>query len=265
MISQIKKFKGYLFPNKNPHSKAPYASKEEYLQIYNKCINRRHEHVEKKCKELGYILDKKFINELALITQVVIKKTEINFQHGNIIYAVLMKYISQMKIKNIVILETGTAKGFSSVCMSKAINESSIEGKIYSVDFLPHNKKMYWNCILDFEGKHSRSTLLDNWNKETRNIEFLEGKTKKILKKLDLPRVNFAFLDAAHTKKDVIYEFNYLQKRQVRGDIIIFDDVTKNLFPGVISALNIIKNMGTYNIEFFEIAKYRRIAIATKI
>ena len=44
------------------------------------------------------------------------------------------------------------------------------------------------------------------------------------LKTIDLKRINFAFLDAAHTFKDVIYEFNFVSKLQKSGDIIFFDD-----------------------------------------
>jgi len=265
MISRVKKIYGYYFPNKNPFSNAPYASEEEYMKIFNDALSKKYEKVREKCIDLGFTIDETYLNNLALSTQVVIKKSEINFQHGKLIYSILRNYIETKKYQNLIILETGTARGFSSICMSKALTDSKVNGKIYSIDYLPHNHAMYWNSISDHGGKLSRNDLLKNWEQEKNNIIFLEGKTKKILKKLDLERINFAFLDAAHTKKDVLHEFNYVKKRQINGDSIIFDDVTETAFPGVVEALNIIKQQGEYEIEVFNISKNRSIGIATKI
>ena len=58
------------------------------------------------------------------------------------------------------IVETGTARGFSSICMSKALIDANTNGKIYTVDILPHDTKMYWNCIDDHDGMKSRKELL---------------------------------------------------------------------------------------------------------
>jgi len=264
ILSKIKKIKGYFFPNKNPFNDGPYGSKKEYLNIYNESIQKEYPHVERFCNELGFKIDKNYLHQLALITQVVIKKSEINFQHGNILYSVLRSYIQSVDDDDLNILETGTAKGFSSICMSKALLDSGVNGNILSIDFMPHEKNIYWNCILDFNGKNSRKSLLEPWTQELKNIQFLEGKTRKILRNIKLQRINFAFLDAAHTKRDVLYEYNYLEPKQQRGDVIIFDDVTEDLFPGVVKAIDSIKSFGKYSVELFEISKYRRIAIAKK-
>ena len=103
--------------------------------------------------------------------------------------------------KNIDILETGTARGFSSVCMSKAIVDSNSDGKIHTIDILPNNKKIYWNCISDIDGKKTRTELLKNWAIYVDKINFHTGNSINVLKKLDLKRVNFAFLDGSHNKK----------------------------------------------------------------
>ena len=62
------------------------------------------------------------------------------------------------KCNNINILETGTARGFSSIIMSRVlINKKVSKGSIYTLDILPHNVKMYWNCISDpINGKVTR-------------------------------------------------------------------------------------------------------------
>ena len=47
----------------------------------------------KKSKEFN--LNKDWLDNLALKTQVVIKNSEINYQHGRILYSELSEYISQ--------------------------------------------------------------------------------------------------------------------------------------------------------------------------
>ena len=78
-------------------------------------------------------------------------------------------------------------------------------------------------------------------------------------------RINFAFLDACHTENDVLKEYEFVAVRQMEGDIIIFDDVTPSMFPGVVKALKIIENKKQYKIKNFKISKHREIAIAEKL
>ena len=98
-------------------------------------------------KKMGYSIDKKWINKLALYTQVVIKKSPLNYAHGRILYSALRNYLNKnlKQIKSINIIETGTARGFSALCMAKALNDMQQEGKISTIDILPHDKKIFWN------------------------------------------------------------------------------------------------------------------------
>ena len=61
------------------------------------------------------------------------------------------------------IWETGTARGFSSLCMSKALSDQKCSGTILTFDLLPHQTKMYWNCIDDQNGPLTRAELLKPW------------------------------------------------------------------------------------------------------
>ena len=126
---------------------------------------------------------------------------------------------------NITIFESGTARGFSAICMSKALNECKRKGKIYTADIIPHNTKMYWNNINDhLIGKVTRLELLKNWKKELQNIKFYEMKSSEFFNNIKLQRINFAFLDAVHDQNNISLEFEYVKERQIKGDKIIFDD-----------------------------------------
>lgn len=254
------------FP-KNPFGKKPQASKAQYLNLFMKTIKTKNIYLDNIEQKNGFSVNTEWFNELSLVTQTCIKKSDLNFNHGRLLYSYLSKYISEFKENNdqLTILETGTARGFSSICMSKAIIDRETKGKIITIDCLPHNKKMFWNCISDLEGKKTREELLCKWQIELSNIVFIQGWTIETLKRIGIFRVNFAFLDAQHTKDSVLKEFSFIEKRQSKGDIVFFDDVTPNLFDGVCEAVNEIKKIYSYEVEILDFDKNRGYAIAKKI
>ncbi len=254
-------------PKKNIVKKINSINKEKYLLLHKKAINTENSKVAEFEKEIGFFIDKEWFNDIALITQTSIKNSKLNFNHGRILYSLVCKYIeyqSELGENKITILETGTARGFSSLCMSKAINDRKFMGKIITIDCISHNEKMFWGCISDFEGEQTREELLSKWNKELSNIIFIHGWTTETLKKIGLNRINFAFLDAQHTKNAVLEEFKFINKRQLKGDMIFFDDVTPNVFDGVCNAVKEIEINYPYKIQYLPYDRNRGYAIARK-
>ena len=254
---------------RNPFGKNIQASKTTYLELHKLALANNDYMVKKFEEKFRNKIDLEWWSNLALFTQVVIKPEELNFFHGRLLYSVLCDYIDKNNftdnpLKSISIFETGTARGFSSICMAKALNDKSCQGFITTIDCIPHNKEIYWNCISDHHGKISRSQLLEQWSDEISRIIFIQGWTNLMLKRIGLNRINFAFLDAQHTKESVIEEFLFVSKRQKSGDIIVFDDVTENIFPGVCEAVNFIKNNYPYQVQEFKFTSLRGYAVATK-
>ena len=255
-------------PKKINISNIGSTTKNKYLELHSQAIKKENQNVIEFEKRIGFKLDKDWFNEVSLLTQTTIKNSELNFNHGRLLYALVCKYIKnslKAGLNKITILETGTARGFSSLCMSKAINDLKANGKVITIDCISHNRKMYWGCISDFSGKKTREELLLKWEKELSNIIFIQGWTTETLKKLGLNRIHFAFLDAQHTKDAVIKEFEFINKRQIKGDIIFFDDVTPNVFEGVCDAVKEIEKNYSYEIKYLPFDLNRGYAIATKI
>ena len=244
----------------------PLAKKEFYLKIHNDSKSKKYQIVDEFEKKYNFSINKEWFEELALNTQVVIKKSDINYQHGRLLYSLLMNYISNQskKLNYIQIFETGTARGFSAICMAKALIDSRVNGNITTIDILPHTQKMLWNCIADCNGVSSRDEILNFWEKEKQNVTFLEGKSSEVIKRLNLKRIHFAFLDAHHVTREVINEYKFVENKQIKGDIIFFDDVTPSLYPGVVNAINIIKKSDIYSIEYIFLSSQRQYAIARK-
>lgn len=242
-----------------------WANEKTYLEIYKNVLNKNYPEIENYEKKLKKKIDINWLNKLALQTQVVIKKSSINYQHGRILYTELCNYIQNSSVKRIVIFETGTARGFSSVCMSKAITDSNITGEINTIDILPNNKKIYWNSISDNTGKKTRPELLEYWNEYIQRINFHSGDSTEIIKNLDLDRINFAFLDGSHNKKKVEQEFDWVEKRQLRNDVIIFDDYDPYNFKGIFEFVNNLEKQNNYKILKIFSENSRGYAIAYKL
>ena len=253
------------FKKGHPFGILKWGSKETYLNIHKKIKNKNYIQIDKYEEKLKNKIDINWLNELALQTQVVIKKSEINYQHGRILYAELSHYIKQKNARAVNVLETGTARGFSSVCMSKAIDDNNCDGKIHTIDILPNNKRIYWNCISDIEGKKTRPELLNNWNNYIHRIKFYTGNSIKVLKKINLDRVNFAFLDGSHNKTKVEIEFNWVKERQLKNDIIVFDDYDPHNFKGIYEFINNLEKENNYKITKIFSEMNRGYAIAKKL
>ena len=256
------------FP-KEPFCEKPLAPKEDYLKLHKEAIKNTNKSIDNYEIDSGFAISQEYINKLALVTQICIKDSKLNFQHGKLLYSALSKYINNKKLNNpnenipIIVFETGTARGFSSICMSKALTDNNANGIITTLDCIPHNERIFWNSINDCEGSKTREENLYNFQKELSRIIFIQGWSEDIYK-IGLNRINFAFLDAHHTKDDVMREFDYVSSRQKKGDIIVFDDVTPGIFDGVCEAIIEIETKQAYKIKRFDSNKARGYAIATK-
>ncbi len=259
----LRDFKNYFFPNQNPFGKKISATKDYYLSMYEKAKNEKFQEIDNLENSTGFNVDKAWLDELALHTQVVKKKSAINYQHGRVLYSLLRKYIQDQNINFIKILEIGTARGFSSICMSRAIIDSKINGNISTIDIILNKNKIYWNCIDDHDGKKSRQDLLCPWEKELKNINFLTGPSSFILKKINYDRINFAFIDGMHDYLNVRREFKFISTKQLKGDLIIFDDYSNN-FPDIVRFVEQIREDKVYEIKIISSTKDRSYAILQK-
>ena len=248
----------------HPFGKKILATKEFYLKKFEEVKNFKYENIENFLPVKKYPIEKNWLDNLALHTQIVKKKSQINYQHGRILYSCLKEYILSNQHKYIEILEIGTARGFSSLCMSKSIMDCNIRGNIFTIDIIPHNKAFFWNCIDDHEKPKTREELLLKWHEQLQNIRFVTGPSRFVLKKLNINRINFAFVDGMHDISNVKREFNFISLRQKKNDIIIFDDVSDN-FPEVIKFIKNIKKLNTYQIQTLASEIDRSYAICTKL
>jgi len=250
-----------------PFGNAVRASKEEYMALWKKETSNVYSEIGQWEGRLGFTLDKDWMDNLALHTQIVVKASPLCYQHGRILYASLRKYLlNRDSSEPLTIFETGTARGFSSIIMARALQDAKASGKIVTFDILPHNIPMFWNCIDDHEKPKSRKELLLPWSElASAYVLFMEGDSRINLSRLSADHIGFAFLDGAHGYDDVLFEFETVARKQKVGDVIVFDDYNEQDFPGLVKAVDFGCQAYGYHKEVIESGKNRKYVIATRL
>lgn len=269
IIITLNKISNYIWYN-YPFGNKPLASEDDYLSLSQATKNQVYPEIDNYEKLKGISIDRDWLDSLALKTQITVKKSKLCYAHGRLLYTSLCQYLikksQDLENEKIFILETGTAKGFSALCMSKALEDTKKDGLILTYDVLPHSTKMFWNSINDItHGPQTRAQLLHDWKYLCQKyILFHQGDTRLELSKIYADRVHFAFLDGAHTYKDVMFEFNQIRDKQKKGDIIIYDDYNEDKFPGIVEAVNEICEKYKYFKEVIRSTDERGYVIAIK-
>jgi len=246
-----------------PLGREPRSDAATYLALHTEARAIDHPEVDAIEAELGFAIDREWMEQLALHTQVVIKSSTLCYQHGRLLYAFLRHYVHSKGLRTVTIVETGTARGFSAMCMARALADANVDGRIITFDVLPHDTPMYWNCIDDMDGPKSRRALLGNYRDLAELVLFVQGDTIESLRRAGLPRVHFAFLDAQHTAHYVLSEFQAIESLQESGDVVFFDDYSADQFPGVVEAVEEILQHG-YEGRILTVSDKRAYVHATK-
>jgi predicted O-methyltransferase YrrM len=248
-----------------PLGPRPRAGSEVYQKLALEARQKQFAEIDRFELKHGFAIDSRWFHDLALHTQVVVKESELSYQHGRVLYTAIRSYIQRKQSQYLNVLETGTARGFSALCMAKALADAGIEGKILTFDVLPHHTKMFWNCIDDAQGPKTRAELISNSAPLTdRYLVFHQGDTWVELPKVQIPRIHFAFLDGVHTYKYVMHEFECIRDKQKEGDVICFDDYTASQFPGVVQAVDEICRRFSYSKCVIQAFEGRAYVVATK-
>ncbi|MEJ0013474.1 MAG: class I SAM-dependent methyltransferase [Bauldia sp.] len=250
----------------SPFGNAPQADRATYLALYEKARQAAYPEIDAIEAESGFAIDRGFLDGLALHTQVVVKKSALAWPHGRVLYALLRDYIRRAGgVGQLTVLETGTARGFSALCMARALTDSGTGGTILTFDTLPHDRAIHWNVIDDNDGPRTRRELLAPWHDLiAAHVVFVWGDTRVTLHRVMPERVHFAFLDGQHDYPSVIAEFEHVAARQQSGDMIVFDDVTPDRYPGIVKAVAEIGATRGYKVRPLSARADRQYAIATK-
>lgn len=201
-------------------------------------------------------LDRPKLEAAALVLACPLKKSPPNWQHGRVLYAAAKRYLANFQAHAFVnILDIGTAKGFSALCLLWAKLDSKPHGRITSVDVIDPDARVARKTIAEVDGLLTLYETLAPWPeaveiafRQSTGIDWLEAHPE---------RINIAFVDGAHTGAIVQREGELLAGRQEDGDLAIFDDVQRT---DIFAALKDLP----YQFDYLEVLPTRKYAIGVR-
>lgn len=200
-------------------------TKEQYQLAYDREMACRYPMIDDLEKAYGYALGRGFLEKTAWLACPV-KANPPNWQHGRVIYAVLRKYLASPDAPSPArCIDIGTAKGFSALCAAQALVDAYNSGTVDSIDVIDPKASMRRNSIKDCDGPTTLYELLAPWRGLTYERVYFVRSTGAVFLSEGNERIHFAFIDGKHKYDAVSMELMLLAKRQVKGDIIICDDL----------------------------------------
>jgi len=204
--------------------KAPRAlpTREQYDAAFQAERAREYPAVDAFEREYGYAVDRARLEDAARALACPVKPHPPNWQHGRILYALARDYLNDHDGK-MRFLDIGTAKGFSALVMAWAVKDSGRKVRITSCDVLEPKQPMYRNSVADLDGPKTLAEYLAPWP-EAAVVGFWGIKAADWLRRSE-GRVHLAFVDGKHSTEAVIEEAELLAARQIKDDLVLFDDL----------------------------------------
>ena len=233
---------------------APTAA--DYARIFEAECRVRYPAVEDFEVRMGFALDRERLEDAARVLACPFKANPPNWQHGRVLYALLRRYVADHATERPVrVVDVGTAKGFSALCLQWALNDAGVTGQVTSVDVIEPAAAVRRNTVAELDGYLSLSKTLAPWP-ESAAIRFEWSTSAVVLRRFT--RVHVCYLDGKHTYDAVASDIQLLADRQEPGDVVMWDDVQ---IDGVARA---VAGAAAYTVEYLDILPHRRYAIGVK-
>lgn len=206
---------------------------------------------------LGYQVARDRLEGAARVLACPVKANPPNWQHGRVLYALARQTFAQLEAGPVTVLDIGTAKGFSALCLEWARLDAGMAGQVVSVDVIDPASQVRRNTVADCDGLKSLGEILAPWP-EANGIEFRHDTGIDWLTRT-AGRIHFAYVDGKHTYEIVKREGDLLWDRQLPGDVVMFDDCQ---IEGVAKAVQQLE--AGYDLEILTVLAGRRYAIGTR-
>lgn len=227
----------------------------EYAVAFAEELKRTYPQVDAFETRTGYSVEPDRLLAAARVLACPVKANPPNWQHGRVVYAAARRYLDGRRGR-VMLLDIGTAKGFSALCALWAMQDAGVSGNVVSVDVIDPMSRERRNTVAEVDGLKTLTEILAPWP-EADAITFLQSTGIDYLNKYT-GRIEFAFVDGKHTAEVVWKESLLLADRQQPGDIVIFDDVH---IPAIRAAVG---SLSAYSIEWLSVLAQRAYAIARR-
>ena len=117
------------------------------------------------------------------------------------------------------------------------VNNENKSEIIPNTEFSNPLKKIYFKYIKK-QDPYSISAVRDLLKKFKNNINLIKGNSNIILKKIDMSKIDFVFLDGGHNYETVLNDLKYCNEVVKNNGIILCDDYDLSFAPGVKKAVD---------------------------
>ena len=150
-------------------------------------------------------------------------------EHGLILYGMILQLSDASHSR--VVLDIGTARGFSAIAMARAMADAGIDGRVYSVDIIDHRESRGWHVDKQAADdplsgiEMSREEIWERWfPDESAMVTPITASSSEVLSDWRHGPIDLAFLDGSHTYDSVKRELLALDSAMRLGGAIVLDD-----------------------------------------
>lgn len=150
-------------------------------------------------------------------------------EHGLILYGLVLQLSASGH--PLVVLDIGTARGFSAMAAARAMLDANRDGRVYSVDIIDHHESRIWHVDKQEADEPlsgiemSRSEIWERWfPDESDRVVPINDSSSEVLRDWRYGPIDLAFLDGSHTYDSVKRELSSLDSTMRRGGAIVLDD-----------------------------------------
>ena len=119
---------------------------------------------------------------------------------------------------------------------------------IPSTDFKNPFKKIYFKYIKR-QDPYSMESVNDLLKKFKKNIHLIKGNSNKVLKKINMKKIDFVFIDGGHEYNTVINDLNNCKEVIDLNGTVLCDDYNLSSAPGVKKAIDEFVEYNNYKCE----------------
>lgn len=228
----------------------------DYVRVFERERLERYPVIDAIEARTGFAIERDRLEAAARVLACPIKDHPPSWQHGRVLYSVARQYLAS-KRELVTLLDIGTAKGFSALCLQWALTDSDALGAVVSVDVLNPDDRVRRNTVAEVDGLKTLHETLAPWSEATA-ITFLRSTGLDWLTRHPA-RVHLCFVDGKHSGAIVHQEGQLLGVRQEPGDIVIFDDLQ---IPGVALAVKELRAL--YDVEVIKLNFERTYGIGVR-
>ena len=207
-------------------------------------------------ERMGAAIARHKLEDAARVLACPLKTNPPNWQHGRVLYAWARAYAERLTDRSVRVLDIGTAKGFSALCLLWAFQDAGCQGHFHSLDVLDPLGRVRRNTVVEHDGFKTLAETLAPWP-EAMLIQFHQSTGLAWLMSNTLA-INCAFIDGKHDGDVVLKEGKLIADRQESGDVVMFDDVH---IPGVARAVSM---LDCFDVEYLEVKPERKYAIGVR-